>query len=44
MNGVKTGPHGYEDIAHRSPAFNPVVCDEFRKQAGLNSFTLTPKL
>jgi len=26
-----------------NPAFNPVEFDGFRKQAGLNSFTLTPK-
>lgn len=26
-----------------NPAFNPVEFDGFRKQAGLNSFSLTPK-
>lgn len=26
-----------------NPAFKPVEFDGFRKQAGLNSFTLTPK-
>ncbi|MGA2917175.1 KilA-N domain-containing protein [Methanoregula sp.] len=26
-----------------NPDFNPVQFDGFRKQAGLNSFTLTPK-
>ncbi|MCD4726170.1 MAG: KilA-N domain-containing protein, partial [Pirellulales bacterium] len=26
-----------------NPNFKPVECDGFRKQAGLNSFALTPK-
>lgn len=43
MSGVKTDPGGAEDIAHHSLAFNPVEFDGIRKQAGLNSFTLTPK-
>ena len=43
MNEVKTDPHGAEDIAYRSLAFKPIEFDGFRKQAGLNSFTLTPK-
>ena len=43
MSRGKTDPHSAEDTAHHSLAFNPVEFDGFRKQAGLNSFTLTPK-
>jgi len=43
MNGMKADPRVAEDIAHRSPTFKPIEFDGFRKQAGLNSFTLTPK-
>ena len=38
MNRAKTGPHCAEYTAHRSPAFNPVEFDGFRKQAGLALF------
>ena len=34
--------HGIE-APNINPGFNPVEFDGFRKQAGLNSFTLTPK-